>query len=141
MSFASLNLIPELLRAVADQGYTEPSPIQQKAIPAILNGRDIMGCAQTGTGKTAGFTLPLLQLLAPQANASLSPARHPVRALILGAEPGQPVNLLLPAERWAAGRVFELEKDSELHYLRGLQVVRRGEDYVLATFERVPAPE
>jgi ATP-dependent RNA helicase RhlE len=83
MSFASLNLIPELLRAVADQGYTEPSPIQQKAIPAILDGRDIMGCAQTGTGKTAGFTLPLLQLLAPQANASLSPARHPVRALIL----------------------------------------------------------
>jgi ATP-dependent RNA helicase RhlE len=83
MSFSSLNLIPELLQAVADQGYAEPTPIQQKAIPAILNGRDIMGCAQTGTGKTAGFTLPLLQLLAPQANASPSPARHPVRALIL----------------------------------------------------------
>ncbi|MGQ0751577.1 MAG: DEAD/DEAH box helicase [Betaproteobacteria bacterium] len=83
MSFSSLNLIPELLRAVADQGYADPTPIQHKAIPAILNGRDIMGCAQTGTGKTAGFTLPLLQLLAPQANASPSPARHPVRALIL----------------------------------------------------------
>src|SRR5918995_1110181 len=83
MSFASLNLMPELLRAVSDEGYTEPTPIQAKAIPAILERRDIMGCAQTGTGKTAGFTLPLLQLLAPQANTSPSPARHPVRALIL----------------------------------------------------------
>ena len=83
MSFASLNLIPELLRAVEAQGYTEPTPIQAKAIPAILEGRDIMGCAQTGTGKTAGFTLPLLQLLAPYASSSSSPARHPVRALVL----------------------------------------------------------
>ena len=83
MSFVTLGLIPELLRAVADEGYEEPTPIQLKAIPAILERRDIMGCAQTGTGKTAGFTLPLLQLLAPQANASPSPARHPVRALIL----------------------------------------------------------
>jgi len=83
MSFVSLNLIPELLRAVEDQGYTEPTPIQAKAIPAILERRDIMGCAQTGTGKTAGFTLPLLQLLAPNASSSPSPARHPVRALVL----------------------------------------------------------
>ncbi len=63
-----------------------------------------------------------------------------VRGVLLGAEPGQPVNLLLPPERWAPGRVFELEKDYELHYLRGLQVMRRGDDYVLATFERVAAP-
>ena len=83
MSFASLKLIPELQRAVADQGYEEPTPIQAKAIPAILERRDIMGCAQTGTGKTAGFTLPLLQLLAPYGNTSVSPARHQVRALIL----------------------------------------------------------
>ena len=83
MSFAALNLIPELLRAVVAQGYTEPTPIQAKAIPAILEGRDIMGCAQTGTGKTASFTLPLLQLLAPHASNSSSPARHPVRALVL----------------------------------------------------------
>ncbi len=83
MSFATLNLIPELLRAVEDQGYTEPSPIQAKAIPPILERRDIVGCAQTGTGKTAGFTLPLLQLLAPHASNSPSPARHPVRALVL----------------------------------------------------------
>jgi ATP-dependent RNA helicase RhlE len=83
VTFASLNLLPELQRAVAAQGYTEPTPIQAKAIPAILERRDIMGCAQTGTGKTAGFTLPLLQLLAPHANTSPSPARHPVRALVL----------------------------------------------------------
>jgi ATP-dependent RNA helicase RhlE len=83
MSFGSLNLMPELLQAVSDEGYTEPTPIQAQAIPAILERRDIMGCAQTGTGKTAGFTLPLLQILAPQANTSPSPARHPIRALIL----------------------------------------------------------
>ena len=83
MSFAALNLLPELQRAVADQGYTEATPIQVKAIPAVLAGLDLMGCAQTGTGKTAGFTLPLLQLLAPHGNTSPSPARHPVRALIL----------------------------------------------------------
>jgi len=76
-------LIPELLRAVAEQGYSEPTPIQLKAIPPILQRRDVMGAAQTGTGKTAGFALPLLQLLAPQANTSLSPARHAVRVLIL----------------------------------------------------------
>ncbi len=83
MSFASLNLLPELQRAVADQGYTEATPIQVQAIPAVLAGRDLMGCAQTGTGKTAGFTLPVLQLLAPLGSSSPSPARHPVRALIL----------------------------------------------------------
>jgi len=82
-SFTALGLIPELLRAVAEQGYSEPTPIQLKAIPPILQRRDVMGAAQTGTGKTAGFALPLLQLLAPQANTSLSPARHAVRVLIL----------------------------------------------------------
>ena len=82
-TFAELGLIPELLRAVADQGYTEPTPIQAQAIPLVLDGRDVMGAAQTGTGKTAGFTLPLLQRIAKHANTSASPARHPVRALIL----------------------------------------------------------
>ncbi len=83
MSFADLGLMPELLRAVTDSGYTEPTPIQAQAIPIILAGKDVMGGAQTGTGKTAGFTLPLLQRLSRHANSSLSPARHPVRALIL----------------------------------------------------------
>ena len=83
MSFPTLGLMPELLRAISEQGYTEATPIQQKAIPAVLAGHDIMGCAQTGTGKTAGFALPILQLLAAQQNTSPSPAKHLLRALIL----------------------------------------------------------
>src|SRR5690554_7838898 len=83
MSFADLGLIPELQRAVSETGYTEPTPIQQQAIPVVLSGLDMMGAAQTGTGKTAGFTLPLIQRLARHANTSTSPARHPVRALVL----------------------------------------------------------
>jgi len=83
MSFAQLRLSPEILHAIADQGYTEPTPIQAQAIPSILEGRDIMGAAQTGTGKTAGFTLPMLNRLQPEANTSASPAKHPIRALVL----------------------------------------------------------
>jgi ATP-dependent RNA helicase RhlE len=83
MSFSDLGLAPELLRAIADQGYTEPTPVQAKAIPAILQGQDVMAAAQTGTGKTAGFTLPMLHRLKEFASTSVSPARHPVRALIL----------------------------------------------------------
>jgi len=82
-SFAELGLRPELLRAVDEAGYTTPTPIQVQAIPVILAGKDVMGGAQTGTGKTAGFALPILQKLAPMANTNHSPARHPVRALIL----------------------------------------------------------
>jgi ATP-dependent RNA helicase RhlE len=83
MTFEDLGLLPELLKAVADAGYTEPTPIQAQAIPVVLAGKDVMGGAQTGTGKTAGFVLPLLQRLARHASTSPSPARHPVRALIL----------------------------------------------------------
>src|ERR1700741_2590092 len=82
-SFAALGLRPELLRAVAEAGYTTPTPIQTQAIPLIMAGKDVMGGAQTGTGKTAGFALPILHKLSPTANTSPSPARHPVRALIL----------------------------------------------------------
>ncbi len=82
-SFAGLGLSPEILRAVTESGYTTPTPIQAQAIPVVLSGRDVMGGAQTGTGKTAGFGLPILQRLQPNANTSPSPARHQVRALIL----------------------------------------------------------
>ena len=81
--FNTLPLDPKLLRAVVDSGYTAMTPIQAKAIPLVLAGRDIMGAAQTGTGKTAAFTLPLLQKMLRHENASMSPARHPVRALVL----------------------------------------------------------
>ncbi|MGL5102305.1 MAG: ATP-dependent RNA helicase RhlE [Plesiomonas sp.] len=79
-SFDSLGLCDELLRAVAEQGYSQPTPIQRQAIPVVLQGRDIMASAQTGTGKTAGFTLPLLQQLSTQPQPK---GRRSVRALIL----------------------------------------------------------
>ena len=83
MSFESFGLHPDLMRAIAEVGYTSPTPIQSQAIPVVIEGKDVMGAAQTGTGKTAAFTLPILQRLMPHANSSASPARHPVRALIL----------------------------------------------------------
>lgn len=81
MSFDSLGLSADILRAVAEQGYSEPTPIQRQAIPVVLAGRDLLASAQTGTGKTAGFTLPLLQKLSAKAGAVRG--RRPVRALIL----------------------------------------------------------
>lgn len=81
MSFESLGLRAELLRAVSENGYSVPTPIQQQAIPLILEGRDIMGGAQTGTGKTAGFTLPLLQRLMSIGKADIN--SRAVRALVL----------------------------------------------------------
>lgn len=80
MSFEPLGLSPALLRAVEEQGYSKPTPIQSQAIPAILQGKDVMAAAQTGTGKTAGFTLPLLQRLSTDASVR---RRQPVRALVL----------------------------------------------------------
>ena len=82
-SFSDFHLDPRLLSAIERMGYKTPTPIQEKAIPVVLCGRDVMGAAQTGTGKTAGFGLPLLARILPKANTSMSPARHPVRALIL----------------------------------------------------------
>ncbi len=79
MSFSQLGLSAEILRAVADQGYDTPTPIQLQAIPVILAGRDLMAAAQTGTGKTAGFTLPILQLLSDRVQAG----KHKPRVLVL----------------------------------------------------------
>lgn len=81
--FAQFGLAPNLLSAITRMGYTQPTAIQCTAIPVVLQGRDVMGAAQTGTGKTASFGLPVLQKLLPLANTSTSPARHPVRVLIL----------------------------------------------------------
>jgi ATP-dependent RNA helicase RhlE len=83
MRFDELGLCAESLRAIAEEGYTEPTPVQNQAIPPIQRGQDIMAGAQTGTGKTAAFTLPMLEKLKQHANTSVSPARHPVRALII----------------------------------------------------------
>jgi ATP-dependent RNA helicase RhlE len=82
-SFSQLNLAEPLARAVAELGYASMTPIQAQAIPMVLQGHDVMGAAQTGTGKTAAFSLPLLQRMLKHENSSTSPARHPVRALVL----------------------------------------------------------
>jgi ATP-dependent RNA helicase RhlE len=82
-TFAELGLAPDILRALDDLGYATPTPIQEQVIPLALQGGDILGAAQTGTGKTAAFALPLIQRLLPFANTGTSPAKHPIRALIL----------------------------------------------------------
>ncbi|MDR2015231.1 MAG: DEAD/DEAH box helicase [Azoarcus sp.] len=134
MSFAELGLIPELLKAVADAGYTEPTPIQQQAIPVILGGLDVMGGAQTGTGKTAGFTLPLLQRLARHANTSASPARHPVRALILA--PTRELAMQVFESVTVYGRHLSLRAAcifGGVDMNAQIQELRRGAEIVIAT--------
>src|SRR5438876_1920266 len=83
MSFSKLGLSEELVRAVAEHGYTTPTPIQTQAIPAVLAGGDLLAGAQTGTGKTAGFVLPMLQRLSTRASPYAAGPRRPLRALIL----------------------------------------------------------
>src|SRR5699024_9636178 len=79
MTFQDLQLLPQLLRAVEEMGYTAPSPIQAQAIPPVLAGRDLIGCAQTGTGKTAAFAIPILQTL----QSRVDKIHRPIRALVL----------------------------------------------------------
>jgi ATP-dependent RNA helicase RhlE len=83
LTFETLGLSADLLRTVAEERYDQPTPVQAEAIPLVLAGRDVLAAAQTGTGKTAAFVLPILDRLRAHANTSFSPARHPVRALIL----------------------------------------------------------
>ncbi len=83
MTFDTLGLGADILRTIEEEGYTEPTPVQAEAIPPVLAGRDVLAAAQTGTGKTAAFTLPILEQLRGHANTSFSPARHPVRVLVL----------------------------------------------------------
>jgi len=83
MLFSELGLLPQLERAVADQGYTQPTPIQERAIPHVLAGKDLLGLAQTGTGKTAAFALPILQRLSKSAQPTGASRKRPIRCLIL----------------------------------------------------------
>jgi len=83
LQFSELGLSPDLLKTVEEEGYEVPTPVQERAIPLVLARRDVLAAAQTGTGKTAAFALPILDLLRPHANTSFSPARHPVRSLVL----------------------------------------------------------
>jgi ATP-dependent RNA helicase RhlE len=83
ITFADFGLDPRIQKAIGEQGYNIPTPIQAQAIPHVLAGKDLMGAAQTGTGKTAAFVLPIIQKLLPGSSSSASPARHPIRALVL----------------------------------------------------------
>ncbi|MBW4517254.1 MAG: DEAD/DEAH box helicase [Timaviella obliquedivisa GSE-PSE-MK23-08B] len=131
MEFSDLGLSTDLLRAVAEQGYTEPTPIQQQAIPAVLAGNDVFASAQTGTGKTAGFTLPMLQLL------SATPPHKVQRT---------PRALILTPTRELAAQIGDSVKIYGKHLsLRSavvyggvgivpqIQALRRGVDIVVAT--------
>jgi ATP-dependent RNA helicase RhlE len=133
-TFEGLGLNSELLRAVADQGYTVPTPIQAQAIPVILAGRDLLGAAQTGTGKTAGFTLPLLQRLNARANGSYSPARHPVRTLIV--TPTRELAMQVEESVRTYGKYLKL-KSTCIYGGVGIQpqmdALRGGVDIVVAT--------
>ncbi|PYO41320.1 MAG: RNA helicase [Gemmatimonadetes bacterium] len=127
MSFAALGLVPELLRAVAEEGYERPTPIQQETIPLALEGRDLIGSAQTGTGKTAAFMLPILQRLAPD-------PRHTLRALIL--VPTRELAEQVLQSALAYGRHTRLTA-AAVYGGVGLepqtQALRRGVDIVVAT--------
>ena len=83
ITFADFGLDPKIQKAVLEQGYNTPTPIQAQSIPHVLAGSDLMGAAQTGTGKTAAFVLPIIQKILRHASNSASPARHPIRALVL----------------------------------------------------------
>ena len=132
MSFDSLGLSAELLRAVADQGYSEPTPVQRQAIPPVLEGRDVLAGAQTGTGKTAGFTLPLLHRLhaAPPAGGG----RRGVRALIL--TPTRELAAQVQASVTTYGRRLPLKSAAifgGVSIRPQIDKLRRGVDILVAT--------
>ena len=130
MTFEQLGLSAGLLRAVADQGYTEPTPIQLKAIPVILDGQDILASAQTGTGKTAGFTLPLLQRLGTNA----SNGRRMTRALILtptrelAAQVGESVTTYGKYLPFRAAMIY-----GGVSFSGQIRQLRQGVDIIIAT--------
>ena len=130
MTFEDLGLSEDILKAVREKGYTTPSPIQEKAIPHILNGKDILASAQTGTGKTAGFTLPMLHDLA----ATKKEGKRPIRALIL-----TPTRELA-AQVYENVREYSVHLDIKSAVIFGgvkakaqITTLRRGVDVLVAT--------
>jgi superfamily II DNA/RNA helicase len=139
MSFEDLGLSPEVLKAVADAGYTAPTPIQEQAIPYVLMGRDVLGCAQTGTGKTASFTLPMIDILA----AGRARARMP-RSLII--EPTRELAAQVAEAFDVCGKHHKLEKalliggesfsDQERKLDRGVDVLIATPGRLIDLYER-----
>lgn len=131
MSFENLGLSAELLRAISEQGYNEPTPVQRKAIPVILSGKDVMAGAQTGTGKTAGFTLPLLQRLSDNPVTS---GRRPVRALVL--TPTRELAAQVGASVETYGRHLSLKSTVIFGGVKinpQIAILKRGVDILVAT--------
>ena len=131
-SFEALGLRAELVRAVADEGYTEPTPVQAQAIPVVLAGRDILAGAQTGTGKTAGFALPLLQLMAARTNGDAS--RRPIRALVL--TPTRELAAQIEENFRGYGRHLRLKSTTVFGGVsmnQQIGALRRGVDVLVAT--------
>ena len=131
MSFNQLQLIEPVLKALGNQGYTQPTPIQEKSIPIILQKRDLLGCAQTGTGKTAAFTIPILQLMHQQQTVS---QQRGIRALIL--TPTRELAIQIGESIEAYGKYLNLRH----HVIFGgvtqhsqVQAIRRGLDIIVAT--------
>ena len=134
MSFESLGLSADILRAIADAGYTEPTPIQAQAIPVVLAGKDVMAGAQTGTGKTASFTLPMLHKLSVHQNTSTSPARHQVRGLILA--PTRELAAQVEASVRTYSKYLSLRSTSVyggVHIDPQIAELRRGVEILVAT--------
>jgi ATP-dependent RNA helicase RhlE len=132
--FTDLALMEPLLRALQEEGYTNPTPIQQQAIPFVLQKRDLLGCAQTGTGKTAAFALPLLQLMSQTTGNESANGRRPIRALIL--TPTRELAIQIEESFKAYGRHLSLRHEvifggvSQSKQVAGL---RRGVDILVAT--------
>jgi len=129
MNFADLGLGDDVLRAVEDAGYTEPTPIQAQAIPVVLMGRDVLGCAQTGTGKTAGFTLPMIEIL----GAGKAKARMP-RSLIL--EPTRELAAQVAESFETYGKYHKLNKALLIggHTMnQQIKTIDKGVDVLIAT--------
>ncbi|WP_210489983.1 DEAD/DEAH box helicase [Rufibacter aurantiacus] len=131
MTFSELNLIEPLLQALQEEGYTTPTPIQEQAIPPVLNGDDLLGCAQTGTGKTAAFSLPLLQRLHEAGPAH--PAKA-IRALIL--TPTRELALQIGDSINAYGRYTKIKHTvvfGGVGQVPQVEQIKRGVDIVVAT--------
>ncbi|HVZ56080.1 MAG TPA: DEAD/DEAH box helicase [Chitinophagaceae bacterium] len=130
MSFNDLQLIEPILKALQDEGYTQPTPIQEKSIPSILQRKDLLGCAQTGTGKTAAFTIPILQLM--QAEKTQGPT--PIRTLVL--TPTRELAIQIGESIQAYGRYLPLRHTvifGGVSQQAQVQAIRRGVDILVAT--------
>lgn len=129
-TFQSLQLIQALMRALDEEGYTQPTPIQQQAIPEVLKGRDLLGCAQTGTGKTAAFSLPMLQLLQQS-----GPAKHRIiRGLVI--TPTRELAIQIHESLMAYGRYLPLKHAvifGGVSQVPQVQQLRNGVDILVAT--------